>query len=101
MTFAFSVFSFIFVTGVFEWKPICAVFYTYFFMFIIRDPIRRCLDPNERSHLCAVPKTEPGFSLAYVLVFFVINEFRSLFVLLILVKVLTITVFQGSILMCF
>lgn len=81
--------------GVFELKPICAVFLYLFFMFIIRDPIRRCFDPNERSHLYAVSKTELGFSLAYVLVFFVIKEFRSLFVLLILVKALTITVFQG------
>jgi hypothetical protein len=43
-------------------------------------------------HLCAFLKPRPGFPTSYILVFFMFNEFKGEVVLLILVKLLTITV---------
>jgi hypothetical protein len=43
-------------------------------------------------HSCVCPKPGPGFQMSYVMVFFMFNNLRWLFILLILVELLTITV---------
>ena len=46
-----------------------------------------------QPHFCVFPKPESGFPLSHVMVFyFVFNDFRLLFVLLIFVELLTITI---------
>jgi len=92
----------------FEWKRIYAGFFIVcFYMYCWRDPVIKrnqegrvripltCLTP---PHVCACPKSEPGFTSSYVVIFscLVRKGERWLFVLLILKELLTITVYKLS-----